>query len=175
MTIAVILGGRQSLGISAAAIGYTAGTAALWLTVYLPVVANRFPEYGLVQEWRNADVFRLVRSAGPLVLGRRRDVRHSRRQSFHGVAFSGRRDLGPVLCRPGDAGSAGDSGNDRDDGCLPSVVAICRAPGSRGTPSNAWHRHPAHRDVAGARCGVAGAAQSRCRDNPVRAWSIHSV
>jgi len=48
VTIAVILGGRQSLGISAAAIGYTAGTAALWLTVYLPVVTNRFPEYGLV-------------------------------------------------------------------------------------------------------------------------------
>ncbi len=69
VTIAVILGGRQSLGISAAAIGYTAGTAALWLTVYLPVVTNRFPEYGLVQEWRNADVFRLLRSAGPLVLG----------------------------------------------------------------------------------------------------------
>jgi putative peptidoglycan lipid II flippase len=69
VTIAVILAGRQSLGISAAAIGYTAGTAILWLAVYLPIAMNRLPGHELVHDWKNTDALRLLRSAGPLVLG----------------------------------------------------------------------------------------------------------
>jgi putative peptidoglycan lipid II flippase len=69
VTTAVILLGRRALGIDAAAIGYTAGTAALWLTVYVPLTIAKLPGRGLFASWRNPDVWRLFRIAGPLCVG----------------------------------------------------------------------------------------------------------
>lgn len=67
--IAVIVAGRDALGISAAAIGYTVGMAAMWTTVYLPIVMLKMPARAFSLDWRNRDLINLGRSAAPLLAG----------------------------------------------------------------------------------------------------------
>ena len=66
--IVVMTAGYRALGIMAVAAGYTAASAATWLTVYIPVLLGRFPA-GASMDWKNADARSLARSAGLLLCG----------------------------------------------------------------------------------------------------------
>ena len=66
--ILVMVVGRRWLGVAALAAGYSAASAATWLTVYVPLVIARLPG-GVSGHWRNADARSLAASAGLLLCG----------------------------------------------------------------------------------------------------------
>ena len=67
--IVTILLFRNTLGITSAALGYTLGSMALWLTVYVAILYWRLSGYGLSWSWRNPELLQLLRAIVPLLGG----------------------------------------------------------------------------------------------------------
>lgn len=67
--IAVMILGRRTMGITALAAGYTAGTMALWLTVYIPILTAGLPGAGVRVSRPSPDLRRLMRLIAPVIGG----------------------------------------------------------------------------------------------------------
>ena len=67
--IAVMVLGRRTMGITALAAAYTAGTIALWLTVYIPILIGGLPGVEVRLRRPSADLRHLIRLIAPVIVG----------------------------------------------------------------------------------------------------------